>query len=67
MPGVLMPGVNPAFIPIEHKIKHTTQSNETLPAAGSYRLGFWPLPDARTVALDSANAGRMGPLLNKWF
>ena len=57
---------DPAYIPLEHKIKHATRGNESLPAAGDYRLGLW-LPDARAVSLSGKSAGAMAPLLDKEF
>ena len=57
---------DPAYVPLEHKIKHATRGNESLPAAGDYRLGLW-LPDARAVSLSGKSAGAMAPLLDKEF
>ena len=39
---------DPAYIALEHRLRHTTRPSEVLPPAGVYRIGLY-LPDQRTL------------------
>ena len=58
---------DPAYIPMRHRIIHTTQG--PLPPPGSYRIGLY-LPDQRAVNMTSGRAAAettIDPLLDKEF